>query len=97
MSPLQRPAEPSLHIGTRPVARTRQGMGTPGSRQAGAVMPRCCCRPGCLTFLRASDDILVTTDGAVLRVHVEEVEAFPQPSLFEMAETVHHSGSAWAR
>jgi hypothetical protein len=60
--------------------------GPSGVPDTAALTVRCRCRPGCLTWLHADDDIVITTDGAVLREHVEEFELFPQEPLFDLSE-----------
>lgn len=49
-------------------------------------MPRCACRPGCLSWLSRDDDIVITADGPALRAHLEPELLAPQEALFEMAE-----------
>lgn len=33
---------------------------------------RCACRPGCLTWLRRTDDLVVTVAGAALAAHLPD-------------------------
>jgi hypothetical protein len=52
---------------------------------------RCRCRPGCLTWLKQTDDLVITVDGAALASHLNTpaVDTDPQEPRFELAAEVH--------